>query len=387
MKENKKLNKKFLQWVEIDSSALKYNIQQFRNLIGSTKKMAVIVKANAYGHGILEISKLASQYDTDWLGVNSLEEALLLRKNGINLPIILLGYVPLSELQEAVENNLRLTVYNQETIDKLDEITSKIKRKAYLHVKLETGTHRQGIKGKDLLPFIERIKRYPYLIIEGISTHFANIEDTTDHSYAQSQLEKFNYYLNLLIKNKIEIPIKHTACSAATILFPKTHFDLVRVGIGIYGLWPSNETYLSCIQNQREPVNLKPVLTWKTKIVQIKEVPEGAYIGYGCTYKTTRPTRLAVLPMGYYDGYDRHLSNSSYVLVKGKRAPLRGRVAMNIITVDITDIPGVKLEDEVVLLGQQGKETITAEYLASLCGTINYEIVTRINPLVPRLVK
>ncbi|MFQ6083866.1 MAG: alanine racemase, partial [Candidatus Aminicenantia bacterium] len=360
------MNKKFLQWVEIDSSALKYNIQQFRNLIGSTKKMAVIVKANAYGHGILEISKLASQYDTDWLGVNSLEEALLLRKNGINLPIILLGYVPLSELQEAVENNLRLTVYNQETIDKLDEITSKIKRKAYLHVKLETGTHRQGIKGKDLLPFIERIKRYPYLIIEGISTHFANIEDTTDHSYAQSQLEKFNYYLNLLIKNKIEIPIKHTACSAATILFPKTHFDLVRVGIGIYGLWPSNETYLSCIQNQREPVNLKPVLTWKTKIVQIKEVPEGAYIGYGCTYKTTRPTRLAVLPMGYYDGYDRHLSNSSYVLVKGKRAPLRGRVAMNIITVDITDIPGVKLEDEVVLLGQQGKETITAEYLASL---------------------
>lgn len=379
--------KGLLQWIEINSSALEHNIQQFRNLIGSKKKMAVIVKANAYGHGILEISKLASKYGVDWLGVNSPEEAFFLRKNRINLPIILLGYVPLSDLKKAVENNLRLTVYNQETIDKLGEITSGIKRKAYLHIKLETGTHRQGIKGDALLQFIDRIKKCPYLIIEGISTHFANIEDTTDHSYAQSQLEKFNHYLNLLIKNNIKIPLKHTACSAATILFPKTYFNLVRAGIGIYGLWPSKETYLSCIQNQREPVNLKPVLTWKTKIVQIKKVPEGAFIGYGCTYKTTRPIHLAVLPVGYYDGYDRHLSNSSYVLVKGKRAPLRGRVAMNFITVDITDISGVKLEDEVVLLGQQDKETITAEYLASLCGTINYEIVTRINPLVPRLLK
>ena len=381
------MDKELFQWIEIDSSALEHNIQQFCNLIGSTKKIAVIVKANAYGHGIIEISKLASKYGADWLGVNSLEEALLLREKGINLPIILLGYVPLSELQKAVENNIRLTVYNQETIDKLGKITSKVKRKAYLHIKLETGTHRQGIKGEDLLPFIRRIEKYHYLIIEGISTHFANIEDTTDHSYAQSQLEKFNQYLNLLKKNKIEIPIKHTACSAATILFPETYFDMARVGIGIYGLWPSKETYLSCIQDKREPVSLKPVLSWKTKIIQIKEVQEGAFIGYGCTYKTTRPTRLAVLPVGYYDGYDRHLSNSSYVLVKGKRAPLRGRVAMNFITVDITDIPGVKLEEEVALIGRQGKETLTAEYLASLCGTINYEIVTRINPLIPRLVR
>lgn len=381
------MDKELLQWIEIDSSALEHNIQQFCNLIGSKKKIAVIVKANAYGHGIIEISKLASRYGADWLGVNALEEALLLREKGINLPIILLGYVPLSELQKAVENNIRLTVYNQETIDKLGKITSKVKGKAYLHIKLETGTHRQGIKGENLLPFIRRIEKYHHLIIEGISTHFANIEDTTDHSYAQSQLEKFNQYLNLLKKNKVEIPIKHTACSAATILFPETYFDMARVGIGIYGLWPSKETYLSCVQDQREPVSLKPVLSWKTKIVQIKEVPEGAFIGYGCTYKTTRPTRLAVLPVGYYDGYDRHLSNSSYVLVKGKRAPLRGRVAMNFITVDITDIPGVKLEDEVVLIGRQGKEKLTAEYLASLCGTINYEIVTRINPLIPRLVR
>ena len=376
----------WLQWVEIDRSALKNNIQQFRFLIGDSRKMTVVVKSNAYGHGLLEISRLASEFGADWLGVNSLEEARAIRGSGIDLPIILLGYVPLTNLEEAVENDLRLTVYNMETIEELAKITSILKKSAYLHIKTETGVYRQGIKGEDLLPFVKRIREYPYLRIEGLSMHFANIEDTTDHSYAQRQLEKFMEYVDLLGQNDINIPVKHVACSAAAILFPETFFDMVRVGIGIYGLWPSKETYLSCIQEEREPVNIKPVLTWKTRVVQIKDVPDGAFIGYGCTYKTTRPTKLAVLPVGYYDGYDRHLSNASYVLIAGKRAPLRGRVAMNFITVDVTDIPDVCLEDEVVLLGPQDSERISAEQLASLCGTINYEIVTRINPKIPRIV-
>jgi alanine racemase len=380
------VRKKFLQWIEINSSAFKHNLNQFRNLIGATKKLLIVVKANAYGHGIIEISRLAENCGVDWLGVNSLEEALIIKRNGISLPILILGYVGLVDLPEAVENEFRLTVYNKETIEKLGEITSKIKKKAYLHIKVETGTHRQGINKEELIPFIKFIKKYPYLSIEGLSTHFANIEDTTDHSYAQKQLNMFNFCIELLKRKGIFIPVKHTACTAATILFPETYFDMVRVGIGIYGLWPSKETYLSCLLRGRQPVSLKPILTWKTRIAQIKNVPEGSFIGYGCTYKTTRPTKLAVLPIGYYDGYDRKLSNFSYVLIKGKRAPVRGRVAMNMITVDITDIPGVKLEDEVVLLGEQGNEIISAEYLASLCGTINYEIVTRINPLIPRIV-
>jgi len=349
--------------------------------------MAVVVKSNGYGHGLLEISELAARYGADWLGVNSLDEALILQRSGIDRTIILLGYTPLSRLRTAVENNFRLTVYNEETIKKLGEITSAIKKNAYLHIKTETGVHRQGIEGDKLLSLIRKIQEHPYLKIEGLSTHFANIEDTIDHSYAQSQLEKYNQYIDVLKKNKIEIPIKHTACSAAAILFPETYFDMVRVGIGIYGLWPSRETYLSCIETRRKPVDLKPVLSWKARIVQVKEVPEDAFIGYGCTFKTTRPTKLAVIPVGYNDGYDRGFSNSSYVLVNGKRAPLRGRVAMNFITADITDIPAVRVEDEVVLLGRQVKETISADYLASLCATINYEIVTRINPLIPRIVK
>jgi alanine racemase len=376
----------WLQWIEVNRSALKHNIKQFRNLIGDSRKMTVVVKSNAYGHGLLEISRLASEFSADWLGVNSLEEAHAIRVGGINLPIILLGYVPLRDLKEAVANDLRLTVYNTETLEELEKITSALQKNVYLHIKTETGVYRQGIKGEDLLPFVARIRKYPFLKVEGLSMHFANIEDTTDHSYAKNQLEKFREHIDLLGRNDIEIPVKHVACSAAAILFPETFFDMVRVGIGIYGLWPSKETYLSCIQDQREPVNIKPVLMWKTRVIQIKDVPDGAFIGYGCTYRTTRPTKLAVLPVGYYDGYDRLFSNASYVLISGKRAPLRGRVAMNFITVDVTDIPDIRLEDEVVLLGKQGSERITAEHLASLCGTINYEIVTRINPKIPRCV-
>jgi alanine racemase len=375
-----------LRWVEIDRSALKNNIDQFRSLIGDPRKMTAVVKSNAYGHGLLEVSQMASEFGADWLGVNSLEEALAIRRSGIDLPIILLGYVPFVDLEEAVKKDLRLTVYNGETIEELGRITSGLKTNAYLHIKTETGVHRQGIRGEDLIPFVQKIQKYPYLKIEGLSMHFANIEDTTDHSYAQHQLEKFKLYVDVLLNNGIEIPVKHVACSAATILFPETFFDMVRVGIGVYGLWPSKETYLSCIQDKREPVNIEPVLTWKTRVVQIKDVAEGAFVGYGCTYKTTRQTKLAVLPVGYYDGYDRLLSNSAYVLIAGKRAPVRGRVAMNFITADVTDIPDVHLEDEVVLLGKQGQEQISAEYLASLCGTINYEIVTRINPKIPRFV-
>lgn len=380
------MNKKLLQWVEIDSSALIHNIHQFRKLIGEKKKLLATVKANAYGHGILEISKIALNTGTNWLGVHSIEEGLLLRKEGLSCPILVVGYVALEDLREAVLHDLKLTVYNFETIERLARVCRKLQKKAYLHVKIETGTYRQGVREQDVLPLIKKTQEYSELAIEGLSSHFANIEDTTDHSYARFQLENYKKIVQRLEENKVKIPVKHIACTAAAILFPATYYDMVRIGIGMYGLWPSKETYLSCLLQQREPIQLKPVLSWKTRIAQIKKVPQGAFIGYGCTYRTTRETLLAVLPVGYYDGYNRSLSNSSYVLVKGNRAPLRGRIAMDFIMGDITDIPGVKLEDEVVLIGQDGDEVITADSLASLVGTINYEIVTRINPQIPRVV-
>lgn len=377
---------KFLQWVEIDRSALTHNIHQFRKQIGEKRKFLAMVKANAYGHGILEVSRIALNAGADWLGVHSLEEGILLRKEGFTCPILVVGYIPLGGLKEAVAQDLRLTVYNFETLDTLSRVCDQLQRKAFLHVKVETGTYRQGIRKEEALLFAKKALAHPFLILEGISSHFANIEDTTDHSYAQSQLQNFNKVIGELKKNKIEIPLKHMSCSASAILFPDTYFDMVRAGIGMYGLWPSKETFLSCRLQKREPLKLKPVLSWKTRIAQIKKVPKGSFIGYGCTYRASRKSVLAVLPIGYYDGYDRGLSNSSYVLIKGKRAPLRGRVAMDFIVVDTTDIRRVELEDEVVLLGKDGEESISADHLASLVGTINYEIVTRINPLIPRIV-
>ncbi len=375
-----------MQWIEIDSSALTHNIHQFRRIIGKNRTLLATVKANAYGHGILEVAKIVLQKGVDWLGVHSIDEGILLRQKKVNCPILVLGYISSDELEQAIKYNLRLTVYNPETIKRLGSLTAQSRRKIRLHVKVETGTHRQGILEENLFSFVEIIQRHPGLILEGISSHFANIEDTTDHSYARFQLDNFNRIIHKLEDNGIEIPIKHIACTAAAILFPETYFDLVRIGIGMYGLWPSKETYLSCILQNRKPIQLKPVLAWKTRIAQIKKVPKGAYVGYGCTFRATRDIVQAVLPIGYYDGYSRDFSNLSYVLIKGQRAPVRGRVAMDFIMTDVTDIPDVKVEDEVVLLGEGGGDNITADDLAALAGTINYEIVTRISPRIPRII-
>jgi alanine racemase len=238
---------------------------------------------------------------------------------------------------------------------------------------------------KDILDFVKLVKKYPQINIEGISTHYANIEDTTDHTYAMAQLERFKKVVVKLEKNGIEIPIKHTACSAATILFKETHFDMVRVGISLYGLWSSRETRVSA-NSYREKIRLQPALIWKTKIAQIKELEADTPISYGLTEKLLRPSRVAILPVGYWDGYDRRLSSVGNVIISGKRCKVLGRACMNMIVVDITDAPDVKVEDEAVLLGKQGKEEITADEIAQKLGTINYEVVTRINPQIKRIV-
>jgi alanine racemase len=375
-----------LQWIELDRSALNHNLRQFRSLIGKRRKLLAMVKANAYGHGMLATARLALDSEADWLGVHSLEEGVALRDAGILDPILVVGYVPLAGLEEAVRQDLKLVVYNRETVLHLEKICRKLGKQAYLHLKVETGTYRQGIANKTLVALANAIQRSSCLVLEGLSSHFANIEDTTDHAYARLQLKNFQEHLTLLDEEGIQVPLKHMSCSAATMLFPKTHFDMVRVGIGLYGLWPSRETYVSCLMKNKVPIRLRPVLSWKSRIAQLKTIPFGAFLGYGCTYRTTRRTRLALVPVGYYDGYPRDLSNVAHVLVKGQRAPLRGRVAMDFCAIDVTDIPGVKLEEEVVLLGKMDQDELTAETLAGWAGTINYEIVARLNPEIPRIV-
>ncbi|MDH7493106.1 MAG: alanine racemase [Candidatus Saccharicenans sp.] len=374
-----------VQWVEINRQAFLHNVREFQKRLGPTGLMAVI-KANAYGHGLLEIARLSTEAGIDWFGVHSLEEGQALRQAGFRQKILILGYLPLAQAAEAIAADLRVTVYNLETLRALATAARKLQKPALVHLKIETGTNRQGIAINKLGSFVNWLKKTPEVKVEGVSSHFANIEDTTDDHYPRYQLDNFLQAVNFLQASGLEPSVKHMSCSAAAILFPETYFNLARVGIGLYGLWPSRETLVSCRLRGQEPLKLKPVLSWRARLAQIKAVPRGAYIGYGCTYRTTRPTRLAIIPVGYYDGYDRGLSNSAYVLIRGKRAQVRGRVCMDFIMVDITDIPGVKLEDTVTLLGSEGKEKILADQLASLAGTISYEIVTRINPLIPRLI-
>lgn len=375
-----------LNWVEISRRALAQNVLRFKTHIGPGVKLAAVVKANAYGHGLVAVSRIVLESGADWLAVNSIEEAEQVRAAGIAAPVLCLGYVSLSQLEKAVRLDVRLTVYNPATVERLGEIAGRLGRKARLHIKVETGTNRQGVPREELPDFARMIAGYPHLVLEGLSTHYANIEDVTEHRFAELQLRNFSEACSILESQGFSVPVRHTACTAAAILFPQTLFNMARVGIGLYGLWPSKETRISALQAGVALNELEPVLTWKTRIAQIKMVKSGETIGYGCTDLATQDTRLAVLPVGYYDGYDRKLSSIGYVLIRGRRAPVRGRVCMNMIMVDVTNIPEAHVEDEVVLLGRQGDDSVSAEVLAGKIGTINYEVVSRINPTLPRIV-
>ena len=376
---------KELCWVEISETALTHNIKEFKRIIAPGTILCPCIKANAYGHGLIETARIFLNAGADWLCVNALYEARKLRHEGIQSPVYILGYVPLDQLEEAISLDCRIIAYNPETIKKIGVITEQTGTRAHIHIKVETGTNRQGVPIPELSGLIKLTERFDKITVEGLATHFANIEDTLDHTYAEYQLQQFNRVDSELKSRGINIPLKHCANSAATILFPETHFQMVRAGISCYGMWPSNETRISYNRERKDSLRLIPALTWKTRIAQIKTVEAGEYIGYGCTWRTTHKTRLAILPIGYYDGYDRGMSDA-YVLIHGKRAPIRGRICMNIIMVETTDIPEAGIEDEVVLIGRSDGETITAEQFARWANTINYEVTTRINERIPRIV-
>jgi alanine racemase len=343
-------------------------------------------KANAYGHGLKEVVPILNEAGVDWFGVDSLEEALEIRALGINKPILILGYTPLLELIEAVENEISLTVYNKESLQKI--LSLKMEKKAKIHLKVETGLNRQGQKADEILDLAKLIiKNKDFFELEGLSTHFANIEDTLDSSFAFEQLRVFKETIRLLKKNKINPPIKHCAASAAAFLYPETHFNMIRVGISLYGLWPSKETQIALsLKKTRGKLSLKPVLTWKSVLAQVKTVNQGESVGYGRTWFAPRKSVIGIVPVGYYDGYDRKLSNNSRILINGQSAPVVGRVAMNMIMVDLTNLKKTKTETEVVLIGKSDENEISADEFARRIGTINYETVSRINPLLPRVV-
>ena len=373
-----------LTWIEISLSALENNIREFRRIIGAKTLLCPCVKANAYGHGLVEAARIFLSAGADWLSVNALFEARELRRADISAPIYILGYVPPEGLREALELDCRLVVFDKDHIKAIARAAQAAGRRARVHIKVETGSNRMGVRLDGLVEFARFIQKQKLVEIEGLATHFANIEDTTDHTFAELQLHRFTEASDLLQSAGISVPIRHCANSAATILFPKTHFEMVRLGIAGYGMWPSNETYVSFVKERKNNFNLAPAFTWKTRIAQIKTVPAGEFVGYGCTYKTSHKTRLAIIPIGYYDGYDRGIAGG-HVLIRGRRAAIRGRICMNMLMAEVTDIPAVKAEDEVVLIGRSGDECISAELFAQWAATINYEVTTRVNQRIARI--
>lgn len=342
-----------------------------------------VIKANAYGHGLSAMAPIVAER-ADWLGVNCVDEALAITQLGISKPIAILGHTNLEALEHVVRNGYRQVLYRLDVAKTLSGWAQKTAGEARVHLKIETGTNRQGITLAELPGFIESVSKLPGVLIEGAYTHFSNIEDTLDPVFADSQKQKFVQALSILERSGVRLAQVHASASAGALLYPEMDFTMVRIGIGTYGIWPSRETQLAARERGRQ-LPLAPVLTWKTRVAQIKHIAAGDYVGYGLTFRASRPMTLVVLPIGYYDGYDRKLSNSGRALIHGQHAPVVGRVAMNMTMLDVTDI-GAEVDDEVVLLGRQGTAEIRAEELAEKIGTIPYEVVTRINPLIERVV-
>jgi alanine racemase len=368
-------------WVEIDSSAFNHNIAQYKSVIAPAL-LAPVIKSNAYGHGIELMATLCEQNNqVDIVAVVALSEALLLRTIGIQKPILVLSIID-EDLEHAIVHNIDVVVFDLASAQELDRIGKALNKKANVHIKVDTGLSRLGVHENSALSFIETVHRLSHITVRGIFTHFASSE-STDQAFTNQQIDRFNFIVDHAAIRGIHIPLRHTSCSAATTANSRSHHTMARMGIGLYGLWPSQENKLMTQQMYPHFV-LRPVLTWKTRIILTKEIAAGSYIGYDQTFRADKTMRIATLPVGYWDGYDRRFSNKGVVLINGTLAPVVGRIAMNLTMVDVTHIPAA-VGDEVSLLGAHAG--ITADDLAHQCDTINYEIVTRINPLTPRVVQ
>lgn len=345
-----------------------------------------VVKSNANGHGSEAVCRVLDDAMDDerelWLGVDSLDEAIAIR-SVISRPVLVLGFTPNARLAEAAAHGIRLTIYNWETVDALRRLgPNAFISPLRVHVKVETGMVRQGIVSEEVVHYVSGLRSIPYVEVEGIATHFATSDEASDEFF-QEQLHRFHAVITRLRSAGAAIPIVHSAATAATLRDSRSHGDLVRIGNGIYGLWPSPS--IRMLVQQRFPTfELRPILSWKTIVAQVKRIASGTAVGYGLTERLTHDATIAVLPVGYWDGYDRGLSSIGEVLIHGKRCKVVGRVCNNMTMVDVTAAGRIVPEDEVVLIGSQGDETITADEVAEKLGTINYEVVTRINPLLPR---
>lgn len=373
-----------ITWLEISSSAIRHNIKQFHKVVAKKTELMAVVKSNAYGHGMIEVAKIAVQAGVKWLGTVNLDEALALRRANIRSRILVFSYWHPNKLVEALKRNITLTIYSYSAAKQISLIAKKLHKKVKIHFKVDTGTSRLGARTNDAIELVKKVSALPNIQIEGIFSHLADSENP-DQKFTNQQIDSFEKLLTSLEEQGINIPIKHIACSAATLLNKRSHFNLVRIGISLYGLW-SVEKDGERVRKLHKQFSLRPALSWHTSIVQVKELPAHTPVGYGCTYTAAKRMKLAIIPVGYWEGFDRRLSNIGEVLIQGKRCLIRGRICMNLTMVDVTHLKNVEAGERVTLIGRDVKEEISADEIARKIGTINYEVVTRINPLIPRII-
>ena len=376
-------------WAEIDLNAIAHNVQELRRITRPQARLMAVVKANGYGHGAIEVSRCALLNGASILGVARLEEGIQIRKAGISEPILVFGNTHPHRAGDILKYDLTQCVSSVAAARELSKAAVSLAAKLKIHLKVDTGMGRLGLLPQnfqsdnpakinaDTVAETLAIAKLDGLELEGTFTHFASA-DSADKTYAEYQLDLFLNYLKHLQKAGLHPSLTHAANSGAVIDMPRSHLDLVRPGIAIYGLYPSDEV-------DRQRVSLKPAMALKSQIIQLKNVPAGFNVSYGSTYTTRQPTKIATVPIGYADGLNRLLSSRGQMLVGGKRVPIVGRVCMDLTMLDVGDVKNVQMGDEVVVFGQQGNETLIVDEMAAELNTINYEIVTGISARVPRV--
>lgn len=375
-----------LTWVEVDLGAIKKNIERIKKYIGPKVDIAAVIKSNAYGHGLIEIAQVVSKTGVKFLCVDNIFEARAIKNSPYQLKpnILILGGVESEDLPWVIRNNIHFGIYDLVFAKKAQNLAKKLKRKGKAHIKIDTGMHRLGFNIEDAIDSIIEIqKNYHHIEIEGLWSHFADSGSERSEKYTLGQIQKFSELIERLKRNRIKIRYEHLCNSSGVVAFPEAYFNLVRPGILIYGIFPSD--YIK--KNYQRRLKIEPALNFKTRIVALRDLPKGERIGYGLTHRLKKNSKIAVLPVGYKDGYGRDLSNKGEVIIKNIKCRVLGRICMRMMMVDVSSVRGVKLDDEVILLGGDGHAKIEADEVAEKMDTIPYEVLSRISESVPRTYK
>ncbi|MEY8347083.1 alanine racemase [Bacillus cereus] len=366
--------------VEVNLDAIKHNVREFKNHVNDENMtMMAAVKANAYGHGAVEVAKAAIEAGINQLAVAFVDEGIELREAGISVPILILGYTPVDAAKDAIEYDIMMTVYRIEDLKGLDEVAQRLGKKARIQLKIDTGMSRIGLQEEEVAPFLEELKNMKHIKVEGVFTHYSTA-DEIDKTYTNMQTNLFEKAVTTAKEMEIHLPYIHSSNSAGSMELSNTFQNMVRVGIGIYGMYPSKEV-------DNTVVSLQPALSLKSKVAHIKHAKKNRGVSYGNTYVTTGEEWIATVPIGYADGYNRQLSNKGHALINGVRVPVLGRVCMDQLMLDVTNAMPVHVGDEVVFYGKQGEEEIPVEEIADMLGTINYEVTCMLDRRIPRVYK